>query len=296
MADAIPIGRSQSIRSCGYDEFWLQDQIANNPSCLQLGELEVLFRERKQTSGGRLDILLKDPQDDSMYEVEVMLGETNESHIIRTIEYWDNEKRKWPQREHSAVLVAESITRRFFNVIQLLNNAIPIIAIQVNVVEADGKKILHFSKILDSYEEPEEPGAVGEPHNEDYWKEKSPWTLDAAKALLDAIRSALPEAVLNFVKNYIKIEVGGNNYMWLHKRGSGRSLLGCWFTEPNLLAASALLDEAGLAYTKKVQTLRIVVDRTAVTSNAAAFAKIADLAKKSWQEYQGPGHKSTAAL
>jgi len=99
MTEEIPIGKSQSIRSCGYDEFWLQDQIADNPSCLQLGDLEVIFRERKQASGGRLDILLKDPEDDSMYEVEVMLGETNESHIIRTIEYWDNEKRGSGRRD-----------------------------------------------------------------------------------------------------------------------------------------------------------------------------------------------------
>ena len=49
-----------------------------------------------------------------MYEVEVMLGETDETHIIRTIEYWDHEKRRWPQRQHFAVLVAETITRRFF--------------------------------------------------------------------------------------------------------------------------------------------------------------------------------------
>ena len=285
MTDAIPIGKSQSIRSCGYDEFWLQDQIADNPSCLQLGDLEVIFRERKQASGGRLDILLKDPEDDSMYEVEVMLGETDESHIIRTIEYWDNEKRKWPQRQHSAVLVAETITRRFFNVIQLLNHAIPIIAIQVNVVEADGKKILHFSKILDAYEEPEDDGgSVGQQYNEDYWKERSPWTLDAAKALLEATRSTLAGATLNFVKYYIGIEVNGNNYMWLHKRSSGRSLLSCWFTEPHLPTAIALLEEAGLAYTKKGQTLRISTDKTAITSKAPTLAKIADLVKKSWEE------------
>ena len=285
MTDAIPIGKSQSIRSCGYDEFWLQDQIADNPSCLQLGDLEVISRERQQASGGRLDILLKDPEDDSMYEVEVMLGETDESHIIRTIEYWDNEKRKWPQRQHSAVLVAETITRRFFNVIQLLNHAIPIIAIQVNVVEADGKKILHFSKILDAYEEPEEDGeGSGREYNEDYWKERSPWTLDAASALLEATRSTLPAATLNLRKYHIGIEVNGNNYMWLNKRASGRSLLSCWFTEPHLPAAIALLEEAGLAYTKKGQTLRISTDKAAITSKATTLAKIADLVKKSWEE------------
>ena len=284
MSDAIPIGKSQSIRASGYDEFWLQDQIVDNPSCLQLGELEVVSRERQQTSGGRLDILLKDPEDDSMYEVEVMLGETDETHIIRTIEYWDNEKRKWPQRQHFAVLVAETITRRFFNVIQLMSHAIPIIAIQVNVVEADGKKLLHFSKILDTYEEPEDEGGTGgQEYNEDFWRQKSPWTLDAAKALLDATKSTLPGASLNFVRSYIGIQVNGNNYLWLHKRSSGRSLLGCWFTEPQLPDAIALLDEAGIAYTKKNQTLRITTDKGAITSKAEIMAKIADLVKKSWK-------------
>ena len=284
MTDTIPIGKSLSIRACGYDEFWLQDQIAGNPICLQLGELEVFYRERQQARGGRLDILLKDPEDDSMYEVEVMLGETNETHIIRTIEYWDNEKRKWPQREHFAVLVAETITRRFFNVIQILSHAIPIIAIQVNVVEADGKKLLHFSKILDTYEEPEEPGGSGQEYNESFWKEKSPWTLDATKTLLEATRATFGNATLNFVKNYIGIEVNGNNYMWLRKRSSGRSLLGCWFTESHLPDAIALLEEADIAYTKKGQTLRISIDKAAIVSKADTMAKIADLTKKSWEE------------
>ena len=70
-----------------------------------------------------------------MYEVETMLGETDPDHIVRTIEYWDLMKRKWPQRQHYAVLVAERITKRFFNVIQILSSAVPLIAIQVNVVE-----------------------------------------------------------------------------------------------------------------------------------------------------------------
>ncbi len=55
-----------------------------------------------------------------------MLGETDASHIIRTIEYWDLERRRWPKRPHTAVLVAENMERRFFNVIQLLTFTIPI--------------------------------------------------------------------------------------------------------------------------------------------------------------------------
>jgi hypothetical protein len=97
MPDEIEIAQPISIRDAGLDEFWLQNQISENPNCLGLGELETIAKERQQPSGRRLDILLKIPEDDSMYEVEVMLGETDETHIIRTIEYWDNEKRKWPQ-------------------------------------------------------------------------------------------------------------------------------------------------------------------------------------------------------
>src|SRR6266853_1129666 len=71
-------------------------------------------------------------------------------------EYWLLERRRWPQRQHFAVLVAENITRRFFNVIQLFSLSIPIIAIQANIIEADARRMLHFAKILDAYEEPED--------------------------------------------------------------------------------------------------------------------------------------------
>jgi len=40
------------------------------------------------------------------YEVEIQLGATDESHIIRTIEYWDIERKRYPQYEHTAVIVA----------------------------------------------------------------------------------------------------------------------------------------------------------------------------------------------
>jgi hypothetical protein len=33
-----------------------------------------------------------------------MLGATDESHIIRCIEYWDIERRRYPAYEHCAVL------------------------------------------------------------------------------------------------------------------------------------------------------------------------------------------------
>lgn len=72
--------------------------------------------------------------------------------------------------------------------------------------------------------------------------------------------------------------------MWIHKRSGGRSLLSCWFTEPRLTDAIALLEEAGIAYTKKKQSLRISTDKAAIMSKTDTLAKIADLVKKSWEE------------
>jgi hypothetical protein len=195
----IPIAAVISIREAGFDEYWLQDQIYENPTCLGLGDLESVAKERRQSSGGRLDILLKNPEDDSMYEVEIMLGETDESHIIRTIEYWDNEKRHWPQRQHYAVLVAESITWRFFNVIQLFSHSIPIIGVQANLLETGGQRVLHFAKILDTYEEPEDGTGDGETYDEPFWRKKSPWTIDTARSLVDVVGDMFDSPTIRFV-------------------------------------------------------------------------------------------------
>ena len=66
-------------------------QDKSNPALLGLGEVDVKDVERSQPHGGRLDLLLYDPLANTRYEVELQLGATDESHIIRTIEYWDTE-------------------------------------------------------------------------------------------------------------------------------------------------------------------------------------------------------------
>lgn len=64
----------------------------------------------------------------------IQLGKTDESHIIRTIEYWDLERKRYPQYDHTAVIVAEEITSRFLNVISLFNRNIPLVAIQMQAI------------------------------------------------------------------------------------------------------------------------------------------------------------------
>jgi hypothetical protein len=283
MPDEIEIARSISIREAGLDEYWLQDQIAENPGCLGLGELEAIAKERQQSSGGRLDILLKNPEDDSMYEVEVMLGETDETHIIRTIEYWDNEKRRWPQRQHIAVLVAEHINRRFFNIIHLLSHSIPIIAVQVSMLISNGKKSVFFTKVLDTYEEIDDGTSLEVRTYRDDWARKAKWTLDAADALVNVTKSVLGDPSLNYVKAYIAITVDGSNYIRLHKRTSNKSLVTFRMAQSFQDEVTHLFDERNIPYVRKTKTIRITVDKELIEQNADLFKRIAEFIKKSWE-------------
>jgi len=280
MAERIEFARSLSIREAGKDEYWLQDQIYDNPNCLGLGELESIGREKKQSSGGRLDILLKDSEDDTMYEVEIMLGETDESHIIRTIEYWDNEKRRWPQRQHFAVLIAEHINRRFFNVIHLLSNNIPIIAIQASLVEAHGNQSLLFTKILDTYEEIDD-GTGGEDvkTTREDWTKKSKWTLETADYLLELFSGVFEGASLNFVKGYISIVYSGYKYIWFHKRSQNKSLMVFIKKEGTKEKIMGLLDGINISYTEKRKTFTLTIDKKLIEQNKDIFINIAEIVK-----------------
>ena len=278
----IPIATPISIREAKLDEYWLQDQIYENPTCLGLGDLESVSKEKLQSSGGRLDILLKNPEDDSMYEVDVMLGVTDESHIIRTIEYWDNEKRRWPQRQHYAVLVAESVTRRFFNVIQLLSHSIPIIAVQVNMIESGGQKSLHFSKVLDTYEEPEIDD--GEIYDETYWNKKAIWTIEAARTLLDCVGDMFDTPTIRFVKNYVAINVLGNNHFWFHKRSAKKSLFGFRISDDHIEDVSQLLDEQNVSFVQKRNRFKITCDADFITKNRELLRQIAEFVKQTWRK------------
>ena len=132
------------------NEQWLQEKIAETPEILGLGEnLELRATERKQSTGGRLDLLFADSESGKRFTVELQLGECDPDHIIRTIEYWDIERKRFPQYEHCAVIVAENITSRFWNIINLFNRSIPLIAIQLDVRQIEDSFTLNFIKVLD---------------------------------------------------------------------------------------------------------------------------------------------------
>lgn len=216
--DNVSEFKSLTIKEAGYDENWLQNMISENPTIIQLGDLRLVSREKVVSSGGKLDILLQNVDEDSMYEVEVQLGDTDPSHIIRTIEYWDFIRKKYPQRQHFAVLIAESITKRFFNVINLLSANIPVIAIQCQIVEIEKKRALVFTKILDAYEEPEEIQNDNEIVDEKYWETKSKEMIFLAKKTFDTTKDIYKGATLEYNKWSIVIKVNMYNMIKFHKK------------------------------------------------------------------------------
>lgn len=127
----------------------MQERIADDPSLLGLGDLVLKDKQQSQPRAGRLDLLFQDAEANRRYEVKIQLGKTDESHIIRTIEYWDLERKRYPQYDHTAVIVAEEITSRFLNVIGLFNGHIPLVALQMKAYRVDSSISLTFATVLD---------------------------------------------------------------------------------------------------------------------------------------------------
>ena len=206
------------LRSLGFDERWLQDRIEEDPSLLGLGELNVIRREKPQPTGGRIDFLMYDPDRELQYEVEIMLGSLDESHIIRTIEYWDVERQRFPSYDHRAVIVAEEITARFFNVIRLLNRAVPLVALQLNAFSFDNSVVLHFTKVLDVFEEVEDPGGQVDRR---YWERSAgAASLGVLDQVVSLVEREISQPRVTYNKNHIALGTRGYNFCWFHPRKS----------------------------------------------------------------------------
>lgn len=208
------------IRSLGLDEKWLQDRIKEDSSLLGLGELEIAGREHRQPAGGRIDFLMRDTEDETYYEVEIMLGALDETHIIRAIEYWDIERQRRPQFEHRAVIVAEKITARFFNVLRLMNRSVPIIAIKLSAFRNGDDIVLHPITVLDVFEEvvEVEDGATDQVDRA-YWEKKADL---ASLAIMDKILSLLKakgiQPRVTYNRHHIALGTTGRNFCWFHPR------------------------------------------------------------------------------
>ena len=228
MPKLVSMERISLKESKEVNEKMIQDYIFDNPSCLGLDKnLTARTRERTQPGGGRLDILMED-DNNTRYEIEVMLGETDPSHIIRTIEYWDTERKRYQKYDHVAVIVAEEITGRFMNVIQLFNGSIPLIAIQMAAYKkADGELAIVFTKVLDRIVAGDDDEDINEDADRKYWEKRS--TTEQVEVVENIINQSEPlkEFKIKYNKMYIGLIRNGivtnavtfrlrKNYSYMH--------------------------------------------------------------------------------
>lgn len=236
------------------NEKWLQEQIAKDPSILNLGEIFLKDLERTQPSGGRLDMLFEDIEGSTRYTVELQLGATDETHIVRTIEYWDIERKRYPNYEHVAVLVAEDITSRFFNVINLFNSQIPIIAIQISALQVGDLQTLHATTVLDLVQRPEdeEDNKVIQADRK-YWENRtSREAMESADQLFSLITEIDPDVEMSYKMNYVGISRQGKveNYVIFKPR---KNHLGFQFRIPRSSENDSIIQKLGfsiISYTR----------------------------------------------
>lgn len=182
--------------------------------------------------------------------------------------------------------MAESITRRFFNVIHLLSHSIPIIAIQVSLVDVGNNKALHFTKVLDTYEEVDD--GTSEQDNEavtrDYWSKKAKWTVDAADSLHSVVGTELQAPKIGYLKNYVSITVGRNIFFALRKRSSSKTLLGFRIAPHLIDDAQQIFDAIKVSPTRTQKGFRIITDSETINANSEAFSKLAGLVRRTWEK------------
>lgn len=215
------------------NEAIIQEYIYNNPSVLGLGNLYPISREKAQPSGGRLDMMLASEDGKTRYEVEIQLGATDPSHIIRTLEYWDNERKRYPSVNHIAVIIAEEINGRFMNVISLFNGTVPIYALQLSVLKTKDDYAIFFTKVVKPIEQKNEEETKEEKKDRNYWDRRTPAEiLKMVDSVWEDILASNPELsayTFNYTQNYIGLSKGGiaknivafhpkNQYMYLRTK------------------------------------------------------------------------------
>lgn len=181
----------------GYSEDWLERQITKNPAMLGLtdGKLEVVRTQLRQDKERRLDLLLKAPDEGTYYSVELMLGELNASHLVRTVDYWLRNKdaiadKDW---EHVPVVVAERISETGWRrVARWLADVSPLIAIELRAISVDSRLAVQCFTVFDGRDHQEELD-IQVPQVElgpDYWVKKAS---EKTVAVAQDVGSILPK-------------------------------------------------------------------------------------------------------
>jgi hypothetical protein len=220
-------GLPGTVRGLGYDERWLQDWLAADPSRLGLGDVTIIDQEQAQTSGGLLDLLAVDHGSDTYYSIEVQLGEIDGSHSFRVFDYWARNRSRVPGKTHVAVLMAESAGGRFRAALEALAETVPLIVIELRCWQGHGEALLIPEVVVanESLDLSDTPAAASaEERTESDWRHEAS---DEAWAFKDEfvswVTDNLGEVRVDYKpKSYVGIRVGRRTWapLWLRQDGA----------------------------------------------------------------------------
>jgi hypothetical protein len=159
------------LRDLGYNEIWLQNWLAAEPTRLGLGAVTIAAQEQTNVRGGSLDILAISGS--TYYSIEVQLGEVDASHSFRVFEYWARNRIRQPGKTHVPVLIAESAAGRFRPALEALAEYLPLIVVELRVWQGGDEAII-VPEIVVKNESLALEGItadVGEGRTENDWRE-----------------------------------------------------------------------------------------------------------------------------
>jgi predicted transport protein len=219
-----------------------------------------------------------------VYEVELQLGATDESHIIRTIEYWDIERKRYPQYDHCAVLIAEDITSRFLNVVSLFNGTIPLIAIQMQAFKVSEHVTLVFTTVMDELSRglvDEDEDAESTPTDRAYWEKRAAKSMvGLADQMLKLLHELDPTLSLKYNKFYIGLEKDGQPYNFVMFRPK-RNQLNFEVRLPQTEELDERIDQAGLdalEYNKRWGLYRIRLTKNDLENKSEILKELSCMA------------------
>lgn len=147
-------GKKIFLRSLGKDEHWLRNELLSNPALLpflNIQQSDCCSPDDSLPVDGGIHLLLTSEKDDAVYVMTAVLGESGPEHFFRCIESWDTARRRSPGRHHIAVLIAEGFDPKNANVMQIVSRNIPMVTVQLDVIETAESYILHCTEVIVSH-------------------------------------------------------------------------------------------------------------------------------------------------
>jgi hypothetical protein len=206
-----------SLKDLDLPESWLERKIREDHTILGLGGITKTIFQRRYKNAGRVDLVLLDEENSFLYCAELMLGEVDESHIVRCVEYWLAETRKPSNKGWNviAVLAAESIRKsRYFPVIEFLSEKLPLTVLEVAALKVSGKTALTFTKFFDGQDQLEQTESGDEDAgrvdvDKSYWISKRPESIiRIADSLVKIFQSADGQLRVTYLQGFWGFALG----------------------------------------------------------------------------------------